>query len=168
MTPNNSAQVNFMTEVFAQISDVEALRAIANSICQQVKAAFDSRVAEITGTLPAPAPPAPAKKAAKKETAKAKKAKETAKKEAKKTADDSDVITSLADTKAIAALGLTFAPYSERSYVLRGNTKPLRNILGKELHGKFNANLDGGAGWIFRAANIEEVAAKLGIKIKAA
>ena len=46
--------------------------------------------------------------------------------------------------------------YSEKSFVVRGDTKPHKDKL-KELGGKWNSNLTDGGGWIFSNTKKEKV-----------
>ena len=47
-----------------------------------------------------------------------------------------------------------------KSFVVRGDTKPFKDQLGKKgLGGKWNQKLRGGPGWIFRLSERERVAA---------
>ena len=46
--------------------------------------------------------------------------------------------------------------YSEKSFVVRGNTKEIKEQL-KELNGKFNPNLQGGAGWIYPMKSLTKI-----------
>lgn len=192
---NNAINVkcNFTT-IFANINNVEDLKTVANSICAQVKSAFDARVAELKAaskdlvvevevSAPAAAPKAEApqskgkgKTAAAKEVAermkKAEKATPKAKAEPKAAApaaeSDDDALIAVTDTAAIAKLGLTFQKYNDRCWVLRGNTKPLRKALKDDFRGVFNSRLTGGEGWVFKTANAQNVADALGIKVKVA
>jgi len=52
--------------------------------------------------------------------------------------------------------------YSEKSFVVTGNTKPIKDTL-KDLGGKFNFRLSCGAGWVFSKTKIEEVKRKLNL-----
>ena len=61
-----------------------------------------------------------------------------------------------------APSGLTVADYSEKAIVVRGDTRPLAGML-KELGGRFNARLQGGAGWIFSKRMEDKVRQALGI-----
>lgn len=61
-----------------------------------------------------------------------------------------------------APSGLTVADYSEKAIVVRGDTRPWVGML-KELGGRFNARLKGGAGWIFSKRMEEKVRQALGI-----
>jgi len=54
-------------------------------------------------------------------------------------------------------------PYSEKSFVVRGDTKPIKEQLTK-LHGKWNTNLKGGEGWIFSNKRLDQVQSFLGSK----
>lgn len=51
---------------------------------------------------------------------------------------------------------LTIENYSDKSFVVRGETKPHKDKL-KELQGKWNGNLTGGGGWIFSNKHREAV-----------
>lgn len=51
-------------------------------------------------------------------------------------------------TVYIQADGLQLVDYSEKAFVLIGDTKAIKDKL-KELGGRFNARLSCGAGWIF-------------------
>ena len=55
---------------------------------------------------------------------------------------------------------LKIIDYSEKSFVVTGNTKPIKDTL-KDLGGKFNFRLSCGAGWVFSKTKIEEVKSKL-------
>ena len=63
---------------------------------------------------------------------------------------------------AIEAAKLTLSPYGERAIVVRGDTKSVKELL-KNLGGRFNPRLNGGAGWIFSARNEQKVREVLGI-----
>lgn len=80
---------------------------------------------------------------------------------------DEDVQISITDKAAIAKLGLTFEKYSERCYVLRGNTKPIRETL-KKFNGSWQPVLrqgNKGKGWTFRIPDAEALSQALGIAI---
>lgn len=57
---------------------------------------------------------------------------------------------------------VTVEEYSEKAIVVRGDTRPLADVL-KDLGGRFNARLQGGAGWIFSKRKEDEVRQALGI-----
>lgn len=90
----------------------------------------------------------------KKEVAKTKAAKKTAKVEA----PEVEVIK--INKRTINKLGLQYVDYSEKSFAIIGETKPIKEEL-KSLKGRFNAHLtvDGEqvAGWVFAKRNIEPV-----------
>ena len=67
------------------------------------------------------------------------------------------------DKKAIKALGLEFHDYSEKSFAIVGDTKPVKAIMEK-YHGRFNRYLSVGAGWIFAKKYEKEVRAALCIQ----
>lgn len=172
---------------FAQITDWNVLKAVANDIAAQLKVAYDERLkqlkkanetasvnievtatdekAETKQTVKKAAPKAKAVKVAKvvklNETEPTAKATKTA-----KTAKASGDEISITDTKAIAKLGLKFESYNEKCWVLRGDTKPLRTVLKDQFKGVFNSRLKGGEGWVIRTANVEECAKALGMKVK--
>lgn len=184
MAQNLDVKCNF-TSIFAKFDNIEDLKSIANSICGQVKTAFDARVAEIKSgskdltvevevATPAPATPAKAKSktaAAKEAAARMKKEEKAAKTKTETPADsttDDDAIIAITDTAAIKKLGLTFEKYNDRCWVLRGNTKPLRKALKEQFKGVFNSRLTGGEGWVFKTASAQGVADALGLKAKVA
>lgn len=90
----------------------------------------------------------------KKEVAKAKATKKTTKTEA----PEVEVIK--INKRTINKLGLQYVDYSEKSFAIIGETKPIKEEL-KSLKGRFNAHLivDGEqvAGWVFAKRNAEPV-----------
>ena len=53
---------------------------------------------------------------------------------------------------------LRLEAYSEKALVLRGDTKPYKDEIGRKgLGGKFNGRLRGGPGWVFRKEDRERV-----------
>ena len=67
------------------------------------------------------------------------------------------------DKKAIKKLHLEFHDYSEKSFAIVGDTKPVKAIMEK-YKGRFNRYLTCGAGWIFAKKYETEVRAALCIK----
>lgn len=63
-------------------------------------------------------------------------------------------------------MSLTVERYSEKSYVVRGDTRASKDLL-KENKLRYNGSLQGGPGWIFPASRLEEVMAALGEKVSA-
>ena len=57
---------------------------------------------------------------------------------------------------------LKIVDYSEKSFVVIGDTKPIKEKL-KELGGRFNSRLTCGAGWVFSKTRIEVVKTELAI-----
>ena len=55
--------------------------------------------------------------------------------------------------------------YSEKSFVIRGETKDNRDLL-KSLNGRFNPHLKGGPGWIFSFKSLKLIIDKIGKKEK--
>lgn len=166
-------KINFnavLTSVFSQYESIEEVKSVANSICAQVKEAYESRYKEISARKSEPskkktteAAPTKATKAVKSKS-KTEAPKEVAPKTEPKPASDDDVLIAITDTKAIKKLGLTFERYNDRCWVLRGETKPLRKILKEQFKGVFNSHLTGGEGWVIKTSNAQECANALGIK----
>lgn len=67
------------------------------------------------------------------------------------------------DRKAIKSLDIKLHQYTEKSFAITGDTKPIRLIM-KKLKGVFNRNLSVGEGWIFANKYLPEVKAALYIK----
>lgn len=182
-----NVKCNFTT-VFAQFHTVEDLKAVANNICAQVKEAYEARVNEINNAkkgvvvevaVEAAAAPAPQQKTKVSKTAAAKEAAARMKKQeaaapqpkakaAPATETSDDTLIAITDTVAIKKLGLTFEKYNDRCWVLRGNTKPLRQALKEQFKGVFNSRLTGGEGWVFKTAVAQSVGDALGLKVKVA
>lgn len=176
---NIEVKCNFAS-VFAKYDTIEEIKSLANNICAQVKEAYEARYKEIssgqTGTV-VEVTPVPhtmdtvtktERKVKKDKTAKAKNA-EALKSDAKgKAGEEAEALIDITDIKAIKKLGLTFEKYSDRCWVLRGNTKPLRKILKEQFKGVYNGHLTGGEGWVIQTARVEECAKALGLKIKTA
>ena len=178
MAKNIEVKCNF-TNIFAQLHSVEDIKAVANNICTQVKEAVEVRFAELKSEKSLSVEveietPKSEKKTAKSASAKAKEVAEKLKKvEEKKPAyeknppkkDSDNVEISITDAKAIKKLDLKFEKYSEKCWVLYGDTKPLSKELVK-FHGVYNSSLRVGKGWLFRPEKAQEVAKALGMKIK--
>ena len=64
------------------------------------------------------------------------------------------------DKEAIKALHLEFHEYSEKSFAIVGDTKPIKAIMEK-YKGRFNRYLSVGAGWIFAKKYEDDVKAAL-------
>lgn len=62
-------------------------------------------------------------------------------------------------------MSLTIERYSEKSYVVRGNTREHKDLL-KEHKLRYNSALHDGPGWIFPSSRLEEVSAALGDHVK--
>lgn len=184
MAKNIEVKCNFTT-VFAKYDTIEDLKTIANSICGQVKEAYDARLAEIksgnTGVIVEVVDTAAATPQSKKKESKVTAAKEAAAKMKKQEAASSkaktagaatesadDTLIAITDTAAIKKLGLTFEKYNDRCWVLRGDTKPLRKILKEQFKGVFNSRLTDGEGWVFKTAVAQSVGDALGLKVKVA
>lgn len=184
---------NIFSSIFATISTESELRETANSIAKMLKESFAERAKELKLTPAKTQADEPAKAAKATPATKAQKAKEVAKAlkqkgkeklqptqpepkaeskattkakaKAKKSASD-DTIIDISDKKAIKALNLTFEKYNETSWVLYGDTKPLRIALRQQFNGIYCDHLRIGEGWCFRNKRAQEVADALGIKVK--
>lgn len=188
MATNIEVKCNFAS-VFAKYDTVDELKAVANNICGQVKAAFDARVAEIKAgdngmavkvevSYVKNTPKAENKTKPQNNTSRAKEMAEKFKKQEKtqktdvkkdvKDNSDDETLIAITDTKAIKKLGLTFEKYNDKCWVLRGDTKPLRKVLKEQFKGVYNSRLNGGEGWVFRTAKVEECANALGLNVKVA
>ena len=62
-----------------------------------------------------------------------------------------------AERKAVEAAGLKYVDYSEKSFAITGDTKPVKDIM------KPNRNLSCGFGWIFAKVNESAVLSSLNI-----
>lgn len=160
-------------EIFAAINDVATLKTLATSIVNNVNEAYQQRAKELlaSNTNNTQAKTENKTVAAKAKEAAAKMKKEVQKQEtnapAKTTKSEDDVHIAITNKAAIKKLGLTFEKYNDKCWVLRGDTKPIRNSL-KEFKGVYNSRLNGGEGWVFRTAEVENVANALGLKVKIA
>lgn len=63
-------------------------------------------------------------------------------------------------------MSLTVERYSDKSYVVRGDTRTHKDLL-KENKLRYNGSLNGGPGWIFPPSRLEEVMQALGDKVAA-
>ena len=170
---NTSIEIkSILTMLFAQQSKTEDLKNLANTICSEVKEAYEARFKEIQGAPAAKAetPKSKSKVEPKKPATEKTKTSEPTKSESKpkSSSDANDIIMETIDIKAIKKLGLTFEKYSDWCWVLRGETKPLRKILKEKFKGVFNSRLSGGEGWVIKTDNVKECAKALGLNVKVA
>ena len=68
-----------------------------------------------------------------------------------------------AERKAVEAAGLKYVDYSDKSFAITGDTKPVKEIM-KKLSGRPNRNLSCGFGWIFAKVNENAVLTSLNLK----
>lgn len=75
-----------------------------------------------------------------------------------------------ADIEKIRALNITFEPNTEtgRSWILRGDTKPIKELIKSQFEGKFFSKIQGAPGWVVRNSMVPEVAKALGFKLETA
>lgn len=162
-------RINFssvLADVFSQYTTTDELKSAANAMCAQIKEAYEARFKELASKTDLGST-ALAKSETKTKGSKVKNKPTEAPKTATETkkADESNTLVAITDLKAIKKLGLTFEKYSDKSYVLRGDTKPLCKILKEQFKGVFNSFLTGGPGWVIKNSNVEECAKALGIKV---
>lgn len=163
----------FFNEAFASCVDVDGVSATFKSLMNEMCKACNERQAEIksgktkkTAKISAKATAKTAKaelKVTAKKTTKTEVKKEVAKaKAAKKTTkvETPEVEVIKINKRTINKLGLQYVDYSEKSFAIIGETKPIKEEL-KSLKGRFNAHLtvDGEqvAGWVFAKRNAEPV-----------
>lgn len=173
----------FFTSIFAQFNDVESLRTYAQNVVQEINEAFVARATELENVKTHDKQPATKVEVKPATKAKGKKAKtptatevaptpepaiavKAEKKAAKKSTDEDEI--SITEKGLIGKLGLSFTQYNERCWVLRGNTKPIKNALKSQFDAKYNRGLKGGEGWIFNNDNAVKCAKALGFKVKTA
>ena len=153
---NNSAK---FAQVFNQAKTAEEGKKILDYMIAGFTAAFNAKFAPKQTPAKAKGEPAktkPVPTPSKQEIAEAvPEADESAKAEVKPIKES--------DKKAIKALGLEFHDYSEKSFAIVGDTKPVKAIMEK-YHGRFNRYLSVGAGWIFAKKYEKEVRAALCIQ----
>ena len=152
----------FFNEVFASCVNTDGVSATFKSLMNEMCEACNERQEELKSGKTKKTAKTSAKSTAKKttktevkkEVAKAKAAKKTSKVEA----PEVEVIK--INKRTINKLGLQYVNYSEKSFAIIGDTKPIKEEL-KTLKGRFNARLtvDGEqvAGWVFAKRNQEPV-----------
>lgn len=152
----------FFNEVFASCVNTDGVSATFKSLMNEMCEACNERQEELKSGKTKKTAKTSAKSTAKKttktevkkEVAKAKAAKKTSKVEA----PEVEVIK--INKRTINKLGLQYVNYSEKSFAIIGDTKPIKEEL-KTLKGRFNARLtvDGEqvAGWVFAKRNAEPV-----------
>lgn len=152
----------FFNEVFASCVNTDGVSATFKSLMNEMCEACNERQEELKSGKTKKTAKTSAKSTAKKttktevkkEVAKAKTAKKTSKVEA----PEVEVIK--INKRTINKLGLQYVNYSEKSFAIIGDTKPIKEEL-KTLKGRFNARLtvDGEqvAGWVFAKRNAEPV-----------
>lgn len=159
----------FFKDVFAQAANAEEVSGMFRTLMNEMCSAVSLRNEELDGGKTSKG-----KKSATAKTKVQSKAKEVVMKpSAKKTAtkktstkktetkqDKPDVEAIKIAKRTVSKLKLQYVDYNERSFVIVGDTKPLRKELA-ELNGKFNGFLtvDGKktAGWVFAKRNAEPV-----------
>lgn len=174
--------------IFAQIESAKELKETANDIVQQIKAAYDARLAEImpkakgvkNGVVAISATPTKGKKAAPKKTAKSefegvpeadtqkaaptKKAAKETKATTEKAAKVEQVkIASL--TKAqVKAMNIRFEQYSEKCMLMIGETKPIKENIKENGWARWYSK-DGRQGWMVKNDYAQQLAKALKIKL---
>lgn len=177
------------TTIFAAINDVATLKSLANTIVAEINNAYQVRAKELMasktkGTEPkaeiktdeATTKPTPSSKSvaekAKEIASKAKKEKSQPKTANKVSNTGSEELVQIAitDKEAIKKLNLIFEPYREKSWVLHGDTKQIKDALSEIKGIVFNGGLTFGekrfAGWVCKKENAQNVADTLGLNVK--
>lgn len=177
-------QVN-LNGVFAQIESAKELKETANNIMQQIKAAYDVRLAEImpkakgvkNGVVAISATPTTkGKKAAAKnefegvpeaDTQKAAPTKKAAK-ETKATTEKAAKVEQVkiaSLTKAqIKAMNIYFEQYSEKCMLMIGETKPIKEDIKENGWARWYSK-DGRQGWMVKNDYAQQLAKALKIKL---
>lgn len=60
---------------------------------------------------------------------------------------------------------ITIATYSEKAFVVYGDTKPLKDMLKTELKLRYNPRLKCGAGWIGSMKHVDDACELLGVEL---
>ena len=166
---------DFYQNVFAQCENIESVQTTFRTLMNELCNASSARQVELKSGK---AVKKPAKTKVQIETEKAIEksikagmtAKKTTKAEVKKAVaktkkaaakrDVPEVEAIKISKRTIAKLGLEYVDYSEKSFAIIGNTKPIKEEL-KSLKGRFNARLSVNneqvAGWVFAKRNQEPV-----------
>lgn len=158
--------------IFAQIECAKELKETANSIMQQIKAAYDARLAEImpkakgvkNGVVAISATPTTkGKKTAPKKTAKSE-FDGVPEADTQKAAKVEQVkIASL--TKAqIKAMNIHFEQYSEKCMLMIGETKPIKEDIKENGWARWYSK-DGRQGWMVKNDYAQQLAKVLKIKL---
>lgn len=168
-------------DVFAKFENVNELKAIAQSVVNQVNAAYQERMAELLNESDEKQPieiavdaSAKGKKTAKAAAKGAKKAtpakaeKTTAKSATEKTAEKKakevvEQVSFSSLTKAqIKTMGLKFEKYSEKCMFLTGNTRSIKDAIMAMGGAHWNGHRQG---WFIKNESAKEIAKALKIKI---
>lgn len=165
----------FFKDVFAQAANAEEVSGMFRTLMDEMCGAVSLRNEELDGVKTAKGKKSvaaktkaqpKAKEVAMKPSAKKTTAKKTSTKKTGAKQDKPDVEAIKIAKRTIEKLKLQYVDYNERSFVIVGDTKPLRKELA-ELNGKFNGFLtvDGKktAGWVFAKRNAEPVKKSLHI-----
>lgn len=146
-------------ELFAECGTLANLNAVGDEIMEQFKAAFNAAAAKFEKTAKAAT-----KSASKEEKTTKKTAKETVKKTAESTNRKERAYKeqiAINDAKAIKALKLKLQQYSERSFILVGDSKPLADYLRNKRNLKYRPAM---GGWLVPLSKVEMIKSDLNIK----
>ncbi len=160
-TAGKTAQEKTNGEKFAAVFNNAKTEADGKKVLEYMIAGF---TAAFNARFPAETTPAKGRKQAKtKETPAKTKAAPKPRKQEKAETDKAEV-TPVAETdkEAIKKLNLEYHDYSEKSFAITGDTKPVKDIM-KRYKGRFNAWLKCGAGWVFSKKCEAEVREALAI-----
>lgn len=151
----------FYQKAFAQAASVDEVSVMFKSLMNELCNASADRQVELKGgkSVTKKAKVASIEPKAAARTAEKKVEKKTTKKSSEKH-EAPDVQAIKINKRTVSKLNLQYIDYSEKSFVVIGDTKPLKDEL-KSLTGRFNGrlNIDGEkkAGWVFAKRNMEPV-----------
>lgn len=165
---------NNIESVFAQFETANELKEVAQSVVNQINAAYKTRLAELQGKAKESAPVKVAistssegEKSVGKAPKKSTKAKEPAKKTSKKTEkqpkEEVEQVSISSLTKAqIKAMDIKFVQYSDKCMFLTGNTRCIKDEIMATGGAHWNGHRQG---WFVKNDTAKELAKALKIKI---
>lgn len=163
-------------ELFAECGTMANLNAVGDEIMEQFKAAFNAAAAKFEKVAKTATKSASKEEKTFEEWCKEQKSKKTTKKTTKKTAKETVKKTAestnrkeraykeqiaINDAKAIKALKLKLQQYSERSFILVGDSKPLADYLRNKRNLKYRPAM---GGWLVPLSKVEIIKNDLNIK----
>ena len=158
-----SIECNF-SDIFAMCGNVKNINAVRDEIERQLHAAYETACFGMATAMPTVEVTAKAEQKTKKASAKTATKKATKKSVAKNERKEREYKDQVAvtDTKALKKLGLKFEKYSEKSYVLKGETKCLADYLRNQMSLKYRPSM---GGWLVPASKANDVAKTLKVAL---